>query len=322
MHRNTSKKIFKNRFGHFRAGWRIIICLGMSIATFVPFAGLLKVWDLLSPEMGGSGGSDELASFVNIIYFIGLNISIIVGSWLTLRWIDKRPYALLGLDFNLGAVKDFAKGFLLGFLIFVIIFLALRIAGLIEIELSVMNSTLFTGIIKYFIVFTVAAVFEEVINRGYFFQALIEGTRTWIAVSIIAVVFIIGHASNPGFAWNNAVFFFIHGALYCILYLLTRSIWVPAGFHLAWNWTQGSLFGMNVSGTVVNDTLFSCETKGPVLLGGGEFGAEGSLMSIIISIVFIMLLIKSKWLKPAAFRSALWRKYPIGFGLEPEDTDN
>jgi membrane protease YdiL (CAAX protease family) len=204
----------------------------------------------------------------------------------------------------------------------VIIFLVLGIAGLLEIELSVMNSMLFTGIIKYFTVFTVAAVFEEVINRGYFFQALIEGTRTWIAVLVVAIVFVIGHASNPDFAWNNAVFFFTHGALYCILYLLTRSLWVPAGFHLAWNWSQGSLFGMKVSGTVVKDTLFLCDPKGAVLLSGGEFGAEGSLISIVISIGFIMLLIKIKWLKPAAFRSALWRRYPAGFGLEPEDTDN
>jgi len=133
----------------------------MSIASFVPIAGLLKVWDLLYPKTSVSGGSDELASFVNIIFFIGLNISIIVGSRLTLRRIDKRPYVLLGLDFILGAVKDFAKGFLLGFLNFVIIFFTLWIAGLIEIELSVMNYMLFTGIIKYFIVFTVAAVLKR-----------------------------------------------------------------------------------------------------------------------------------------------------------------
>ena len=79
MHRNKSKKIFKNRFGHFRAGWRIIICLGITIATFIPFAGLMKLWNLLIPETGGSGGSNDFASFVNIIFFIALNISIIFG---------------------------------------------------------------------------------------------------------------------------------------------------------------------------------------------------------------------------------------------------
>jgi hypothetical protein len=76
---------------------------------------------------------------------------------------------------------------------------------------------------------------------------------------------------------------------------------------------------MNVSGAAIDDTLFSAEPKGAVLLSGGEFGAEGSLISTLISIVFIILLVRSKWLKPAVFRSALWRRYPAGCGIEPED---
>ncbi|MFC2170824.1 lysostaphin resistance A-like protein [Calditrichota bacterium] len=321
MRENKLKKLFRNRFGHFRAGWRIVICLGLIIAAFVPIAGLLKIWDLLTPDRSRPGNPDDFASLVNVVFFIGLNISVIVGSWLSLRWIDKRPYSLLGLDFNLSAVKDFSKGFLLGFLNILVIFIVLNFSGLVEVRISVLDSTLFAGVAWYFTVFAVAAIFEEVINRGYFFQALIEGTRTWIAVIIIALIFILGHISNPGFGWNNAIFFFVHGVLYCMLYLITRSIWVPAGFHLAWNWTQGSIFGMNVSGIVVEDTLFICETRGSTLLSGGDFGAEGSLISIVISIFFILFLIKSKWLKPAEFRSALWRKYPAGFGLEAEEQD-
>jgi membrane protease YdiL (CAAX protease family) len=169
--------------------------MGMSITTFLPIVGLLKVWALLSPETNGTGESADFASPKNIIFFMGLNISFIIGSWLTLRWIDKRPYTLLGMDFNLGAVKDFTRGFMVGLLNFGIIFVVLELAGLIEIELSVVHSSLFTGMITYFIVFTVAAVFEELLDRGYIFRALIEGTRPWIAISIVALAFVIGHAS-------------------------------------------------------------------------------------------------------------------------------
>ena len=78
---------------------------------------------------------------------------------------------------------------------------------------------------------------------------------------------------------------------------------------------------MNVSGTEVSNTLFVCEPTGSILLSGGNFGAEGSLISIVISIFFIVFLLKSNWLKPADFRLALWRKYPAGFGIDPEDQD-
>lgn len=309
--------IFKNQFGHFRAGWRILFCLGIVIACIVPVAGLFKLWALLSPRVPGSGNQDDFTSLVNILWFTGLTLAAVAGSWLTLRWVDKRPYKLLGLDFNARSMLDFAKGFLLGFINFLMIFLVMNLFGVIEVKLSNVNSILLLGMVKYFIAFTAGAMFEEVINRGYFFQALIEGTRIWIAVGIIALLFIAGHGANTGFAWTNSIFFFIHGISYCLLYLLTRSVWVPVGFHLAWNWTQGSICGMNVSGTVVNHSLFVTIPSGSEMLTGGVFGAEGSLISIVVSIFFIVILILSGWLKQEASLKELWLKYPAGFGLEP-----
>jgi membrane protease YdiL (CAAX protease family) len=313
------ENIFRNRFGNFRAGWRILIWLGMVITCFLPVAGLLKIWDLLSPDRSGSGGLEEFTSLVMIVFYVGLDLSIILGSWLTLRWIDKRPYALLGLDFSFKAIRDFSKGFLLGFINFLMIFGVMKISGLIDVKLSNLNSAVLKGMILYFIAFALAAFFEEAINRGYIFQALLEGTGMWIAVISISVVFVLGHATNTGFDWNNAVFFFVHGIIYCTLYLLTRSIWVPVGFHLAWNWIQGPLFGMNVSGQEIKNTFFLVEAKGPVILSGGAFGPEGSLISIVISVLFIVILVKSGWLKPDVFRIKLWQKYAAGSGPEPSD---
>lgn len=309
MATNNLKKLFKNRLGYFRAGWRILIFLGMTIVCFIPVAGLLKLWDVLSPDKAGTGGSDEFTSLVMIIFYLGLDVAIILGSWLTLRWIDKRPYALLGFDFNRGAWKEFLKGFLLGFINFLIIFLILKCSGVIETQFSTLNLSLFKGILIYFITFTVAAVFEELFNRGYIFQALIEGTRAWIAVMIISLLFVAGHSTNTGFSWNNAVFFFIHSILYCLLYIKTGSIWTPIGFHLSWNWTQGSIFGMNVSGTVMKNTLLTTKPIGPEILSGGEFGAEASIISSIISVILILLILKYSWPKPAVFRIKLWNKY-------------
>jgi hypothetical protein len=72
----------------------------------------------------------------------------------------------------------------------------------------------------------------------------------------------------------------------------------------------------------IKNTLFLGVAKGPVILSGGEFGPEGSLISIVISVLFIVVLVKSGWLKPEAFRLKLWDKYPAGFGLEPADSDS
>lgn len=311
-------RIFGNRFGHLRAGWRILIWLGMVLLCFAPVAGSLKLWDVLTPANNKVGNFESFNSLVSIVFYLGLNVAIIIGSWLVLSRIDRRPYALLGLDFKRHALKDYGHGFLLGIANFMVIFLILLAAGHVNIRMAPLNPLLIKSLLSYFIAFNCAAMFEELLNRGYPFQAFMEGTRPWIATVVVSLTFVGGHASNPGFAWNNAVFFFIHSVLYCILYLMTRSIWVPIGFHFSWNWIQGSILGLTVSGMEVQDSLFICQTEGPVLLTGGEFGIEGSLISTVISIILIILLLRSKWLKPDAIRSELWKKYPGGFGLEQE----
>ena len=53
------------------------------------------------------------------------------------------------------------------------------------------------------------------------------------------------------------------------------------GIHFAWNFTQGGIFGIAVSGQEV-EGLFQSTLEGPALLTGGEFGAETSVIAIII----------------------------------------
>jgi membrane protease YdiL (CAAX protease family) len=311
----SMRKILKNEYGNFRAGWRILFWLGISAVSFVPFAAILKLLDIFFPDLFRSGDSNKMNSFINIVFYTGLNFALVVGSWLTLRWIDRRPYTLLGLDFNRDAITSFAKGFFLGFINLFLVFLVLSLSGFIETRFLGIDINILISMFKYFIVFMVAAAFEETFNRGYVLQALIEGTNLWLAITIISIVFALGHANNTGFAWNNAIFFFVQGTIYSILYVKTCSLWVPIGFHFAWNWTQGPLFGINVSGTIMENTLFSSLPEGNVLLSGGEFGAEGSLIAIIISIIFLLWLIKTNWLKPRYESYMLWKKFGINSDL-------
>ena len=64
-------------------------------------------------------------------------------------------------------------------------------------------------------------------------------------------------------------------------YMLTRRLWLPMGIHAAWNFTQGEIFDVPVSGTDSHG-LVDAKLQGPALLTGGGFGLEASLISIII----------------------------------------
>jgi hypothetical protein len=173
------------------------------------------------------------------------------------------------------------------------------------------------GMLTYLVVFTVAGTLEELANRGYFFQALIEGTRALIAILGLSLVFSLGHIPNEDFSWIAGLCLFTQGVLFGLAYLKTRSLWIPIGIHVAWNWTQGSLWGIKVSGTKISNTLLESVPKGPELLSGGSFGIEGSLITLIVTIMLVLYIWKAKWIRPTEEMAALWRGYPSGFGLEP-----
>lgn len=47
------------------------------------------------------------------------------------------------------------------------------------------------------------------------------------------------------------------GVLFGAVYMATRSLWVAMGLHTAWNFLQGDVFGVAVSGNGVADSLFT-----------------------------------------------------------------
>ena len=54
---------------------------------------------------------------------------------------------------------------------------------------------------------------------------------------------------NPTATWTSTIFIAVEaGLLLGGAYMLTRSLWVAIGLHAAWNFTQGAVFGVPVSG--------------------------------------------------------------------------
>jgi membrane protease YdiL (CAAX protease family) len=64
-------------------------------------------------------------------------------------------------------------------------------------------------------------------------------------------------------------------------YVLTRRLWLPIGIHAAWNFTQGGIFSVAVSGGKTTGLLEATLT-GPEWLTGGAFGAEASVVAMVL----------------------------------------
>jgi hypothetical protein len=79
--------------------------------------------------------------------------------------------------------------------------------------------------------------------------------------------------------WAGAAIAIEAGILFGLLYLVTRSLWVCMGLHAAWNFMQGTVYGIPVSGTPADGWLVSTRS-GPDWLSGGVFGAEASVIAL------------------------------------------
>jgi uncharacterized protein len=143
-----------------------------------------------------------------------------------------------------------------------------------------------------------AGIGEEIMFRGVLFRIVEEGIGTWAALVISALFFGAVHISNPGATlWSSAAIAIEAGLLFGLIYHVTRSLPLCMGLHAAWNFVQGTVFGIPVSGTAADGWLVSTRS-GPDWLSGGVFGAEASVVALtlcsLVSVLFLLAALRRR----------------------------
>jgi membrane protease YdiL (CAAX protease family) len=158
----------------------------------------------------------------------------------------------------------------------------------------------------------IAAVGEELAFRGALFRILEERFGTAVALAASAALFGVLHALNPGATIVSTTAIALEaGVLLGAAYVLTRNLWFPIGLHLGWNFTEGGIFGVAVSGGSAGTGIFSVSLAGRTLLTGGSFGPEASLVAVLACLAVAIVLLglaarNGRWrpLQPGAARTA------------------
>jgi membrane protease YdiL (CAAX protease family) len=149
-----------------------------------------------------------------------------------------------------------------------------------------------------------SGVIEEVLIRLIVFRLLWRATSFWPALIVTALLFGGLHLSNPGATMFSALCLVAGEGIGAGLYLLTGRIWMPIGMHVAWNFTQGWIFGAAVSGLDVfaGGPLQTLPAPGvDSTLSGAGFGPESTVASLCISL-----------LASAIFLGAAWKRGRLG----------
>jgi hypothetical protein len=178
------------------------------------------------------------------------------------------------------ALPDLAIGLLMGFLIMALSVGAAAIADVYSIIGQGDSRQLVHELVTSAIM---PAFMEELLFRGILFRWLEEFAGSWVALIITSALFGAAHLMNPNATPVAAFGIAIEaGVLLGGAYMLTRSLWMPMGLHAAWNFTQGEIFDVPVSG-IDEHGLVQAKLSGPALLSGGGFGLEASLFAMVIA---------------------------------------
>ncbi|WP_285077548.1 type II CAAX endopeptidase family protein [Paenibacillus sp. UMB7766-LJ446] len=129
-----------------------------------------------------------------------------------------------------------------------------------------------------------AAIVEELVFRGLMLQAIQKLGGSWIALAVTSLTFGAFHLGNPGATlWSAFAITLEAGVLLGAAFLWRRNLWFAMGLHFAWN-AMEALLGIPVSGFPA-EGLFTVEVSGQALLTGGDFGLEGSIVTVILGLV-------------------------------------
>lgn len=134
--------------------------------------------------------------------------------------------------------------------------------------------------------FAVTAVGEEIVFRGVLFRWIDEKWGFPWALVVSGLVFGLVHWTNPGGTlWAGIAIAIEAGLLLGAAYKWSGTLWFPIGIHWAWNFSQGNLFGFKVSGQDAGASLLQAQIDGPDWITGGVFGAEASVIAVVVGAV-------------------------------------
>ncbi|MEK6540937.1 MAG: CPBP family intramembrane glutamic endopeptidase [Pseudomonadota bacterium] len=257
----------KSIFGHIINHPLFLLITGVAfIIAAIIIAGIFG--DFVVPYLGHSAWFDfsmnALTAALAIVFY-----------WLFVRFVERKSFTDFG---SKGAGKEWLVGAAIGVGAMALTIGAIALMGGYRVTgFNAPNVLIGMGGIAIS-----SGVVEEILMRGLLFRFVEQWLGSWVALAFSAILFGALHLGNPNATTLAGVAIALEaGILLAAIYMVTRRLWAAIGLHMAWNFTQGGIFGVAVSG--FNEPgLLRNQMQGSDLLTGGAFGAEASLPAILI----------------------------------------
>ncbi|MDP3551735.1 MAG: type II CAAX endopeptidase family protein [Novosphingobium sp.] len=241
---------------------------------------------------------DGVTGLLGALAVAGLAIAIYLACrrWIEWRANDELPAAAF--------MRDVPLGLLIGAGLFTLMTGIVAVMGGFRVE-GVNGLGALWGMLAMAVT---SGTIEEILFRGILLRHIETMLGTWAALLITSALFGAAHLANDGASLFAAFAIAMEaGILLGAAYLWTRRLWVPIGIHAAWNFTQGWVFSVPVSGGKAPEGLLSTVREGPDWLTGGVFGLEASVIAMAVATGAGLLLLV-RVVRQGGIRPPMWVK--------------
>lgn len=221
---------------------------------------------------------------------------------------DRLPLRAFGLGIDRRTPGELLLGFIIGGATMGGVALFMRIAGWYHPESIAHTEDISANLGNTLGIFFAIGVYEEVVYRGYVLQTLERRFGTDRALAATMLMFGLAHlfvdipATRLSLRLIGALSIASEaGVLFGAAYLLRRRLWIPIGVHWAWNFCEGPILGLPVTGGDFGPSVIAARASGPLWATGGSFGPEAGIPCLIIGTLAGLTLLE------AGYRNKMWR---------------
>ena len=283
---------------------RIVVFVMLLVGLLFACRQLMDAFDL--PTKAAKASDAQLLSIVLMnLFAFGF------AYWLMVRWLAQRKLDELAMR---RLLPDTAIGLTIGAGLMLLVTAVLWLAGAYRIVGVQADAPWLRGLL---LVGVLPGITEEIVSRGVLYRIIEDGMGSWFALVVSSLLFGFAHAMNPGATvWSCIAIAIEAGLLLGLLFTVTRSLYMCMGLHAGWNFLQGSVLGIPVSGTAPHGLLVAT-LSGPRWLSGGAFGAEASVVSVLLlgaaSCALAVIAMRRGLIKPP-----FWRRHAPAAQIETQ----
>jgi hypothetical protein len=281
----NARAIFVSSTGALRPPWRLAIFVVLLVASGVAAAALTTPFFVSLFRTLGLQGV-RVDSWVELI-------AALVATAIAVHSIDKRSWSYVWLGSDAARPRLIIGGFLLGMLCIGVPTVLLVARGWLGNQGGTVGSW-WAAMVRISLVLLPAALFEELLSRGYLLAVLREWLGWGWAVALTSVGFGLLHLANAGASPTSLTLVTLAGFFLAAVLYVTRSMYAAWAAHFAWNWTLAVIFHASVSGYPFESPDYRYVDAGPDWATGGVWGPEGGIPAALGMVAGIAVLLRRR----------------------------